>query len=214
MTMTLNASSSHIVQLSSEYVREFVRQHLPVWAVYHSLRHTRETVDACIEIGTGSGLGGDELERLVLAAWFHDAGYSIRVDGHEEVSCEIAENFLTMHGYPRDGIDVILPCIMATKIAGTPASRLERIIKDADLISLGRTEYFEHNDLLRSEIETRDTMKYSDVEWLTRSIDFLSAHRYHTEYAREKYSRQVAENIETLRAQLAHTTGPDHGRQH
>jgi predicted metal-dependent HD superfamily phosphohydrolase len=201
--MNVNADRRNVVQLSSEYVHDFISATLPVWAVYHSYGHTCEVVEACREIGTASGLNGDEVEMLMLAGWFHDAGYSIKVEGHEEVGSEMAEKFLAGNKYPRHKIETIVRCILATKLTCTPVTLMEKIIKDADLISLGRGDYIEKNNLLRSEMEVRDKYKFTEAEWLTRSIQFLSSHRYQTEYARENYANQVEKNLRTLQEQLA-----------
>lgn len=202
--MNVSNAPSNIVLLSSKYIHDFINLHLPEWAVYHSLKHTSETVEACIEIGTGSGLSSEELEIIILAAWFHDVGYVLKVDEHEEISCNMAEQFLTENKFPRHKVDTVLKCICATKLTHTPASVLEKVIKDADLISLGRLDYIEKNNLLRTEMEIRGKFKYSEGEWLTRSYNFLSSHQYHTDYAKTKFSHQVEKNLNMIKSQLEH----------
>jgi len=140
-----------------------------------------------------------EIELLTIAAWFHDTGYAIKADGHEEISCEIAEKFLTKIDYPKDKTQDILTCIIATKTTRQPVTKLGFIIRDADLISIGRTDYFISNDLLKREIELRDNVRISDKSWLSRSIEFLASHEYFTRYARLKYGPQVVKNLESLR---------------
>ncbi len=148
-----------ILDKSSEFVSNYFEEKLPEWAVYHNLQHTIETVNGCLEIGKGLNLMEEDLEILCIAAWFHDIGYIFMVEGHEEKSVEICIGFLNSNNYPLDKINKITNCILATKIINRPENLLESIICDSDLISLGRTDYFEKNDLLKLEIELRSGKK-------------------------------------------------------
>jgi predicted metal-dependent HD superfamily phosphohydrolase len=191
-----------ILEKSSIYVSQFFKKKLPEWAVYHNLQHTIETVNGCLEIGKGSNLNEHELEVLYIAAWFHDIGYIFNSDGHEEKSVEICENFLKSNDYPSNKISTVTDCILATKIINHPENLLEFIICDSDLISLGRTDYFEKNDLLKLEIEMRSGKKINDEQWLRRSAKFLSSHNYYTEYAKLNFNHQLRENFLTLQKQI------------
>jgi predicted metal-dependent HD superfamily phosphohydrolase len=191
-----------ILDISSKYVSKCFEENLPEWAVYHNLQHTIETVNGCLEIGKGLNLKEEDLEILSIAAWFHDIGYIYVVDGHEEKSVEICTNFLKLNDYPADKISKVTNCILATKIINLPKNLFEFIICDSDLISLGRTDYFEKNDLLKLEIEMRSGKKISDEQWLRRSAKFLSSHSYYTEYAKLNFNVQLRENLLTLQKQI------------
>lgn len=186
----------------STFVSEFFESNLPEWAVYHNLQHTIETVNGCLEIGKGLNLTAEDLEILCIAAWFHDIGYNFMVEGHEEKSVEICVGFLNLNYYPPDKINKVRNCILATKIINRPENLLESVMCDSDLISLGRTDYFEKNDLLKLEIELRSGKKISDEQWLRRSAKFLSSHNYHTEYAKLNFNLQLKENLLTLQKQI------------
>ena len=45
---------------------------LPDTMTYHNLNHTREVVKAAEKIGSYASLQEEEMEILLLAAWFHD----------------------------------------------------------------------------------------------------------------------------------------------
>ena len=96
----------------------------------------------------------------------------------------------------------VTDCILATRIINHPENLLEFIICDSDLISLGRTDYFEKNDLLKLEIEMRSGKKINDEQWLRRSAKFLSSHTYYTEYAKLNFNLQLKENLLTLQKQI------------
>jgi predicted metal-dependent HD superfamily phosphohydrolase len=192
-----------IVTLASRHVRKLFREKLPGWAFYHSLAHTLDVVAAVREIGTASGLTRHEMEILSLASWFHDAGYSVQPEGHEEISIAIATEFLTGAGYPKRGIARIARCIRATRIPQRPRSLLERVIGDADLSSLGKRSFFRQNDLLKREIEERrGGIRLDEKMWLRRSSRFLQRHRFHTRYARTHLDGGRLENIARLKKAL------------
>jgi len=191
-----------LVAKSRDFVRELFGEKLSSWAYYHDFRHTEETVEAAREIGTASGLDNGDMEVLLLAAWFHDTGYTEIAAGHEDRSVVIAKAYLTDRDYPADKLGKISGCIMATKVPQHPNNLLEKVICDADMLFLGREEFFRKNDLLKEEIEAREGKVSPATDWLKRSIEFLSSHLYHTDYCREKLSVGVKKNIETLREQL------------
>jgi predicted metal-dependent HD superfamily phosphohydrolase len=197
----MNESKS-ILDKSSIFVSQFFEKKIPQWAVYHNLQHTIETVNGCLEIGKGSNLTADDLEIVRISAWFHDIGYIFTAEGHEEKSAEISMKFLKSNDYPPNKISKVTNCILATKIINQPKNLLEFIICDSDLISLGRTDYFEKNDLLKLEIEMRSGKKINDEQWLRRSAKFLSSHYYFTEYAKLNFNLQLRENLLTLQKQI------------
>ena len=191
-----------ILQKSSDFVSEFFEANLPEWAVYHNLHHTKETVDGCLEIGKGSNLTEEDLEIICIAAWFHDIGYIYTAEGHEEKSAEISSKFLKSNDYLPQKINKVTECIIATKITNVPKNLLEFVLCDSDLISLGRPDYFEKNDLLKLEIEKRSGKKINDEQWLRRSIKFLSSHKYYTNYSNLNFYPQLRKNLRVLQKQL------------
>ncbi|MEE9450980.1 MAG: HD domain-containing protein [Ignavibacteriaceae bacterium] len=200
--MHYTAEKKSILYKSSKFVSQFFEKKLPEWAVYHNLKHTIETVNGCLEIGKGSNLKEDNLEIVCIAAWFHDIGYIFKSEGHEEKSAEIALKFLKENNYQSNKIAEVIESIIATKVSNIPNNLMGFIICDSDLISLGRTDYFEKNDLLKLEIEMRDKKKISEIAWLRRSIHFLSSHCYYTEYAKLNFNPQLRENLLTLQKQI------------
>ena len=194
---------NNLLEDVSKHVTTLFKENLPDWAVYHNLSHTINTVNACEEIGKGIGLSEEDLEILYISAWFHDTGYLFQSDGHEEISSKLSSNYLNSRNYPKEKIERVVECIMATKIFKKPNGLLEFVICDADLISLGGQDYFEKNNQLKIEIEQREDRKISELEWLKRSINFLSTHKYFTEYARQNYSDRLKANIKYLKEKIA-----------
>ena len=43
--------------------------------IYHNLNHTTDVVITSEKIGQSSSLDDEQMELLLIAAWFHDVGY-------------------------------------------------------------------------------------------------------------------------------------------
>lgn len=194
---------STILKDAEEHISRLLAARLPAGTTYHSIDHARETVEAAREIGDASGIVGADLESVLLAAWFHDAGYIEGAEGHEERSAEAAEAFLRGHGYPDERVRIVRGCILATRVPQRPTTPLERILADADMIHLGKKRFFERAELMRRETEMRSGESFEEAEWLRRNIAFVESHEYHTSYARKEFDGRRGKNLKKLRARLA-----------
>ncbi|HLF14667.1 MAG TPA: HD domain-containing protein [Bacteroidota bacterium] len=193
---------NHIVSESRAYVERLLREKLAPWVSYHDFRHTEETAEACLEIAEACGLSPSEMEIVLLAGWFHDTGYTETAKGHEQRSAAITQEFLKGRHYPPEKLRSVTRCIMATMVPQQPKNLLERVVCDADMLYIGREEFFHKNDLLKAEMEAREGTVIDPAVWLRRSLRFLEDQAYHTDYCRGKLSAGLEKNITTLRKQL------------
>ncbi len=191
-----------IIQKAEDYVTNLLNKNSLQNIVYHSIDHTREVVNAVENIGAAVNLNEEELEIVILAAWFHDVGYLAKIDGHEEVSAEYAEEYLAEESYPPEKIKKIKNCILATKVPQTPKNLLEEIVCDADLSHLGKNYFNKRNDLFREEFEFHFGRTLTEYEWLKKTIDFMHHHKFFTEYARNELEPQKQKNLKKLQKNL------------
>ena len=84
-TLLLNAEKYVFSLLTKELSGDFF---------YHNLSHTQRVVNATKELIVGENISEIDANILLLAAWFHDVGYTKGVDNHEEASVRIVTNFL------------------------------------------------------------------------------------------------------------------------
>jgi predicted metal-dependent HD superfamily phosphohydrolase len=185
-----------------EYVRDLFERKSPDDNVYHSFKHTEEVVNEIQQISREIKLTDEDLEVLLIAAWFHDVGYVKQCEGHEDVSIEFARNFLNEHNYPKEKIEKIASLINATRMPQKPKNLIEEIICDADLHHVGLKDFEEKGDLLRLELEKKNICSCTDHEWLERSLKFLDQHKFFTPYAREKYQIQKNINVHKIEKTL------------
>jgi hypothetical protein len=84
-----------------------------------------------------------------------------------------------------------------------PKSHLEKVICDADLDYLGRTDFFEIGDTLRKEMlyagELLDESRWDDLQ-----LNFLENHTYKTNFSIQNRKQGLAENLRLLNSRLQH----------
>lgn len=189
----------NIIKAAENFISDLFSEKLSPNMIYHNYAHTLDVVNNSIKIGTKSGLNDSELEIVTLAAWFHDSGYTVTYNGHEDAGKEIAAKFLNEHNYDPGKINLVLGCINSTKMPQAPQNLMEQVICDADLIHFGQEDFFEYSELLKTEWETLGINHVSEADWYKASVDLLSTHRFFTQYARRKFSQQQSVNL--LKAQ-------------
>lgn len=165
---------------------------------FHNWQHTLDVVANSQLIGQRENLTAAAMEELTIAAFFHDTGNAKQAAGHELLSCKFAREFLTAQEYPDERINSILNLIESTQMPQQPVSTSEKIICDADLAHLGKSNFLDKNAKLRKEWEIYNNLKYSNEEWLCSNIRFLQMHKFHTTTAQVLYVKQKAKNIEML----------------
>ncbi|GAB4241237.1 MAG: hypothetical protein Tsb0034_18140 [Ekhidna sp.] len=192
----------NIVSDVEQYAVDMLEQHLPASITYHSINHTKEVVDSAREIAFHEKLSQDELDIVLIAAWFHDVGYIHGCEEHEQRGAEIADEYLKSKGYPDDKIEMVKRCILATKMPQEPSNKIEKVMCDADLMHLAGEDYFEKADLLHQEIEKTKFCKITENEWLEMNNEFLGGHCFFTDYARKTYESAVKANLKKIRERL------------
>jgi predicted metal-dependent HD superfamily phosphohydrolase len=189
---------AEIIRKAEEYVCELLKQ-LDTRYCYHDLEHTLRVKQAVEELSTAARLAPTEREVLLLAALFHDTGFTEVYHGHEQVSCRIAREFLQEQSYPSNQTEQVISCIEVTEMNATPDNRLEMLMKDADLSNLGQEDYLKYLARLRCEWEDVLHKKHSDAEWYALNHHFLKSHRYYTPTANSLYGHQFEANQKHLK---------------
>ena len=192
-------SKHTLIHKARVHVEALLKAAKPEWVRYHNFEHAKAVAKASKTIGAACRLSAEELEGVILAAWFHDAGYVKAIEGHEEKSVEIATSFLRENGYPQEKIARVAGCIRATKMPQNPKTLMEQVLCDADISHLASKDFLEVSELIRLEIEHRMGRKLAEAEWLTMNTIFVAGHQYHTDYARSKYAPQHAVNLAALK---------------
>jgi predicted metal-dependent HD superfamily phosphohydrolase len=152
---------------------------------YHNLSHTRMVARAAEEIALKSGFRGESLENILVAAWFHDTGYSLNIANHEEQSVRIMSEALSKWNISEERIQVIAKIIMATQMPQQPENLMCKILCDADLYHLSEPGFINHSENLRREMNSICNKRLSRSDWWKISMEFIRGHCYFTEYGRK-----------------------------
>jgi predicted metal-dependent HD superfamily phosphohydrolase len=190
---------TELTRKSRDYVEKFLQENIKDHLFYHDFQHSRDVAEATIEIGKANNLSDDDLETVIIAAWFHDTGYLLGMDNHETESKNIASEFLRSMGVNEKKIAEVGGCIIATKMPQRPTNLMEEVLCDADLHHLSSDEFFAKSELLRKELSARSDKEIKNYKWFKKSLKFLKEHNFFTPYARENLLPTKELNVDKLK---------------
>ena len=188
-----------LTQESEMFIRDLFKKKIPGTLTYHNTEHTEYVANQARLIGKHSGLSEEEINLVVVAAWFHDSGFVVRSKGHEEESRKIAREFLTSKEVSEEVIQQVLICIEATKMPQDPGDNLlAQVVCDADMSYLSEKFYLKRTALLRKEWNNESESKLSSKSYYQETVDLFNNHRYYTEYGNKEFSPGKEKNFQLL----------------
>ncbi len=202
----------HMAVTNFDTIKDFVqgemKKRLPNNLYYHNIDHTFDDVlPAAIRLAGMEGVTGDEQMILKTAAVYHDAGFVLRYDGHEDAISSFLRQSLSVFGYEPKQVFMAERIILATRLQQVdgamvqmpdPSDILQLIMCDADLDSLGREDFFTKSENLRRELAEYGN-PFSQEEWYKKQLAFQEAHSYFTNSAKQLRDEGKQENIRKLR---------------
>lgn len=195
---------------AQSFILDKLKHGLPTHLNYHNLQHTESVMEHVALIAEAEGIIGYEHDILLTAAAFHDAGFLYKYTGHEEVSCDLAKQYLPQFGFTVADIEKVCAIIMATLIPQTPDTLLASILCDADLYYLGTDDYGLMAEKLYEEFLKEGIVK-DKMEWQRQQLKFLKGHTYFTTFAQKKLADKQEKNLIVLQAK---TESPHTIRHH
>ncbi len=196
---------SALVQQAQATVEPLLKNSLDPRYTYHTLAHTEYVVKQAHILADTAKLSAKETEELLIAAWFHDAGYLDVYDGHEYKSMARAEAWLQEKKVDPARIEVIKNIIRATHRDEKANTELEKIMSDADMSNLAADDFRARAELIRSEWELALNKSYSNTDWAELQLNFMLAHKYQSEVGKDRYKKALKANIEDQRDYLKKT---------
>ena len=193
-------SHSQLLSGAREFATDIFLNKVSKSLKYHNLEHTQRVVLACEEMANYYQLQPEDRDAVLLAAWFHDTGFSEgESNGHEEASVKLATAFLQEQKADPALIQKVSSCIEATKMPQSPKNLIEQILCDADLFHLGTDEFNSRNEELRNELQEFSKQDISKKKWRKMNIAFMENHTYFTDYGRRKLQPVKEEHIAALK---------------
>jgi predicted metal-dependent HD superfamily phosphohydrolase len=186
-----------------DFVSDLINGKLSNAYSYHNLDHTVGVVKAVESLCNEEKVAPLDKEMLLVAAWFHDTGYTKACKNHEDFSVEIAARFLKEKEKSDDYIATVSSLIKATAKEYVPQTLFEKIIKDADFHHILDDNYIFSCEGLRKEWENVEGKVFSDMEWAVENEFFLSkVHQFYSPYAVEHWQPLKDKNLKRLRKKI------------
>ncbi|MCF8373397.1 MAG: HD domain-containing protein [Bacteroidales bacterium] len=176
-----------LLEETEGYVKNLF-ENIPDNLIYHQLSHTIEVVEAARTIGQAIHLSPEEMQILLLSAWFHDTGYLKTYLHHEEESIHIARQFFNSINANSKLIEQIAGCINATKVPQKPKTKIEEAVCDADMFHLAQDNFCDKSKLLFEEMNATSKFKMDMIAFRKGSVEFFDSHHYHSKYGKEVLS--------------------------
>lgn len=181
-----------------EIILDKLEKELPDYLYYHNVKHTVDVVTEVELIGWAEGVSDDDILILKTAALFHDAGHTIAYDEHEHHGTLLARDILPGFGYNEEQIERVCEVIMATRMPPSPKNLLEKIICDADLDYLGRSDMIPVSNTLYKELKEQNKIG-TLTEWNRLQVKFITGHQYFTSTAQSLREVNKQKQIERIR---------------
>jgi HD superfamily phosphodiesterase len=196
----MTETSEQLLSAVRNYVTDLFTKQVDPNFVFHNLEHTEDVVEACSHMADRYHLSDEDRLVLILAAWFHDTGYSKgEATGHEDESVKIATAFLIKNNVDENLVQRVSSCIEATRMPQSPVNLVEKILCDADLYHLATDDFRARSQLLKQEQESILGHKIDKKEWRKNNISFLENHKYFTDLGRDKLELKKMENLMALK---------------
>lgn len=178
-------------------VHKRLENDLPDYLHYHDAEHTKGVIERSVFLAEKEGLSNPEIELIKVAALYHDAGFLIGRENHEEKGCKLASKELPEFDFSENQIETICGMINATRIPQETHNIYENIVADADLFYLGTDTYKYYSNKLYLELK-HSNPDMTEKEWLKIQLNFLQAHSFHTDYAIKVLSPVKQKHLEEL----------------
>ena len=159
-----------------------LKQKLAPHLRYHSYKHIVDVANVCDKYIKLYRIDDNMAKLIRIAAICHDFGYTVSPIDHEERSILLIEPILNSI-LTKQELEIVNGMIRATKIPQEPKTFYDKILADADLDYLGRTDYDELSENLHQEFLHFGIIS-TEREWLDLQIKFLENHKFHTLYAK------------------------------
>ncbi len=181
---------------------------LPEKLTYHNKAHTEDVLHEAILFGVLDGLNEKELERLAVAASWHDVGFIDRPNENEEIAIRYFKE--ANKDYPLEYADEIEEMILDTTVR-TIDGKLKIIMSqsisahllDADLSNFGRPDFKQKARQVAAERGVKWEDKTERLKFLESTLTFIKNHEWHTEAGKNYRQEQKEKNIIEMEKEIA-----------
>ena len=135
----------------------------------------------------------------------HDYGFIKSHIDHEEIGVKLSSKILLDYDYSEKKIQLINKLILVTKPLAVPKDNLESIMRDSDLEYLGSKDFESISEKLKEEWVKFSIVK-SDEEFYKKQLEFLSNHKFCTDFMKKNGNINKEKNIIYAKKKLEELT--------
>lgn len=180
---------------AKDFVLIKLKRELKPTLYYHNYQHTLDVCAAAEKLAIMEQVHPEHKLLLITAALYHDTGFFWQYDNNEPLACDFARDTLPGFDYTPEQIQVVCELIMATQMPHQPKNHLEKILCDADLDYLGRSDFFITALRLHREWSENSSKKIPFKDWYLKQFDFVQHHEYFTASANKLRNERKKENL-------------------
>jgi len=188
-----------IVKDARSWVKAHYEANVSAQYVYHNFQHILDVIKAVHEISEFYEINPQDKEVLLIAAYFHDAGYDQGALGHEDRSKVFMRDFMEKHQQSPAAIQVVEGIIEATRPQSQANTLLQKILRDADFSHVGSDQYWDRCSRVRQEILLTKQDFMTEDEWVDFELNFIKSHQFNTDAAFTLYEAKKQKNIKRLK---------------
>lgn len=183
---------------AKEFIINKLSKELDPRLTYHSLAHTLDVLESAVRLAEMEGRPEYNIMLLKTACVFHDSGMLVTYRGHEEASIDICRQTLPQFGYLEEETEVVCRMIRTTKLPQCAVDLDDKILCDADLDYLGRTDFFMIAHRLKYEWDTLEILPTTLQQWYKIQKEFLVNHEYFTKSALKLRQETKLKNLQQI----------------
>lgn len=180
-------------------------QQLPYNFTYHNIQHTFSVVRAMadmFEISPDVESSDNFACMGIIAAAWHDTGYIVRYPNNEECAVDLFSDFCIKSTLQIEvaQVEEICEAILETNLSKDPITPLGKLLRDADLSSLGDRDFITTSNNLRVEWEQREDFCMNGTakdyrKWRDQQYSFLLNHKWLTSEGEKLFGGIHKQNI-------------------
>ena len=188
-----------IINNAKLFVIDFFGRNKDPKYLFHTLEHTLNVVQQTEQIGKEEKLTEQEMQAVLIAAWFHDTGYLIQLEDHESFSIQTVRSFFEKYPAEPEVYEMVEACIKATKRDHEPVTLPEKVIMDADVSHLGNPDFISISKKLRKERSFCMNREVPSLEYWKGTLAFMERQQFYTNYALINFQPVKLQNMEKVK---------------
>lgn len=179
---------------------------LPFDLVYHSKDHTLDVIRETILFAVADNANRETIEQQVIAAAWHDVGYTQQSKDHESIGVELFKKSEAYKKLSQKQKTLIESSILSTRIElknNEPYLTNNECefcyLSDADVSNFGRKDFFKTGEAVAKELGIDMNDKTAKKNFMEFTLKLLQNHSWKTYSAKKLRQRQKELNIAKLR---------------